>query len=71
MANKSHQAPSQPAASTDAILITPAQLRERWSVSEMWLWRARRAGRLAALKLGKHTRYLLADVEAFERDSQA
>lgn len=65
------QAPSQPAASTDAILITPAQLRERWSVSEMWLWRARRDGRLKAGKFGKHVRYLLADVERFEEQSRA
>lgn len=59
----------KPKPTQTALLLTPAQLRERWSVSEMFLWRARKAGRLAALKLGKHTRYRLADVEAFEQQA--
>ena len=49
-------------------LITPAALRQRWAVSNMFLWRARRDGRLPAVKLGKHVRFVLADVEKFEAE---
>jgi len=59
----------KPEPAQTSLLLTPAQLRDRWTVSEMFLWRARKAGRLAALKLGRHTRYRLADVEAFEQQS--
>jgi excisionase family DNA binding protein len=51
----------------DTTLITPAELRARWKVSMMFLHRARRAGKLPFLKIGRHTRFRLADVEAFER----
>jgi hypothetical protein len=38
----------------------------------MFLWRARRDGKLPSLKLGgKHVRYLLSDVERFEEQSRA
>lgn len=47
-------------------LITPAALRARWAVSNMFLWRARREGTLKSVKLGKHVRFRLADVEKFE-----
>lgn len=56
---------------SDSPLITAAQLRARWHVSQMYLWRMRRDGKLPALKLGKHVRFRLADVEAFERQAQA
>jgi excisionase family DNA binding protein len=49
-------------------LITPAALRQRWAVSNMFLWRARRDGKLPAVKLGKHVRFVLADVEKFEAE---
>jgi len=49
-------------------LITPRALCQRWAVSNMFLWRARRDGRLPAVKLGKHVRFVLADVEKFEAE---
>lgn len=53
-------------------LITPKALRQRWAVSQMFLWRARRDGKLPAIKLGgKHVRFLLADIEKFEQQSRA
>jgi len=63
--------PPSPETKPAAQLITPKALRQRWAVSNMWLWRARRDGKLAALKLGKNVRYALADVERFEAELRA
>ena len=61
---------STPPAETKPVtqLLTPAALRQRWAVSNMFLWRARRDGTLPAVKLGKHVRFVLADVEKFEAE---
>lgn len=59
------------AAETAPQLITPRALCQRWAVSNMFLWRARRDGRLPAVKLGKHVRFVLADVERFEKERHA
>ena len=49
--------------------LTAAQLRKRWQVSLMFLWRIRRKGTLNAYKIGKGVRFALADVERIERDA--
>jgi hypothetical protein len=42
-------------------------LARRWKVSLMFLWRARRDGKLPAHKLGKkHIRFSLADIREIE-----
>jgi hypothetical protein len=51
---------------TKPSFLTPAALRERWAVSNMFLWRARRDGKLKSVKLGKHVRYRVTDVEQYE-----
>jgi hypothetical protein len=65
--------PNTPTATEPAPqLVTPRALCERWKVSNMFLWRARRDGKLPSFKLGgKHVRYLLSDVERFEEQSRA
>lgn len=66
------KAPTPTTTEPAAQLITPRALCQRWSVSPMFLWRARRDGKLNAVKLGnKHVRFLLADVEKFETQSRA
>ena len=49
--------------------LTAAQLRKRWQVSLMFLWRIRRKGTLNAYKIGNGVRFALADVERIERDA--
>ncbi len=49
--------------------LTPAELRARWAVSNMFLWRARRDGKLPAIKLGRHVRFRIADVERIETEA--
>ena len=47
--------------------LTTAELCTRWGVSHMFVFRRRREGVLKFSKIGpKHTRFLLADVLAFE-----
>ena len=52
-------------------LITPRALCQRWAVSNMFLWRARRDGKLPYLMLGHRVRYRLADVEKYEASLRA
>ena len=51
--------------------LTPAELRARWKVSAMFLWRKRRDGKLKAYKIGKGVRFLLADVQQIEAQAAA
>lgn len=47
--------------------LTVSQLRTRWKVSAMFIWRMRRDGKLKAYKLGERgVRFLVADVAAIE-----
>jgi excisionase family DNA binding protein len=56
-----------PSAPETTELLTPAELARRWKVSLMFLWRARRDGKLPAHKLGKkHIRFSLADIREIE-----
>lgn len=59
--------------STDQPLqfLTASELRQRWKVSAMFLWRARQNGKLKAYKIGgRGLRYALADVQEIERQAQ-
>lgn len=52
--------------------LTPSDLRQRWKVSAMFLWRLRRDGRIKVIKIGSRgIRYSLAEVERIEREAQA
>lgn len=53
----------------EAKLLTPAQLRKRWSVSSMTLWRMRRRGQLKVLKIGTQVRIPLTEIERVEREA--
>jgi excisionase family DNA binding protein len=52
-----------------SIFLTPLQLRDRWQVSAMYLWRMRQEGKLTALKLGRHVRFRLSDIERIEAEA--
>ncbi len=50
--------------------LTAADLRARWRVSGMFLWRMRNKGALNAYKIGaRGVRFSLADIERIERQS--
>lgn len=50
--------------------ITAANLRNRWQVSGMFIWRMRRSGKLNAYRIGSRgLRFALAEIEQIERDS--
>lgn len=50
--------------------LTAADLRARWRVSGMFLWRMRNKGALNAYKIGERgVRFSLADIERIERDA--
>jgi predicted site-specific integrase-resolvase len=52
--------------------LTPSELRQRWKVSAMFLWRLRRDGKLRITKLGSRgIRIALSEIERFEREAQA
>lgn len=52
--------------------LTPAELRQRWKVSGMFLWRLRRDGKIKATKIGSRgIRFSLVEVERIEREAQA
>lgn len=52
--------------------LTPAELRSRWKVSLMTLWRLRRDGKLKVTKFGtRGVRIALSEIERIEREAQA
>lgn len=52
--------------------LTPAELRQRWKVSGMFLWRLRRDGKLKITKFGSRgIRYAMSEVERMEREALA
>lgn len=58
--------------SEPAGFLTPAELRERWRVSAMFLWRFRRDGKLHFYRIGaRGIRYSLAEIEQIEKQSVA
>lgn len=48
-------------------LLTAAQLATRWQVQRSMVYLLTRDGRLPCVRLGRHVRYSLSDVESFER----
>lgn len=57
---------------TVAPFLTAAELRQRWKVSGMFLWRMRQKNRLPIYKLGSRgVRFALADVLKIESESAA
>lgn len=55
-----------------APFLTAAELRQRWSVSGMFLHRLRQAGRLPVTRIGKRAvRYALSDILKIEAESAA
>lgn len=52
--------------------LTPSELRKRWKVSAMFLWRLRRDGKLKITKFGSRgVRIALSEIERLEREAQA
>lgn len=51
--------------------LTADELRNRWKVSGMTLWRFRKKGTLKAYKIGKGVRFSLADVQHIEAQAAA
>lgn len=49
------------------MILTPAQLAERWHVSDDTILTMFRRGKLPAFQVGRQWRIALEDVEAFER----
>jgi hypothetical protein len=51
--------------------LTPAELKARWKVSSMFLWRLRRNGRLPAHIIGSRgIRFALSDILRLEAESR-
>lgn len=51
--------------------LTAAELRARWRVSGMFLWRMRSKGKLGAYIIGaRGLRFLLAEIEQIEKDAK-
>lgn len=66
-----NQTPHSATASPDAFL-TAAELRARWKVSGMFLWRHRRDGKLTAYKIGtRGVRFAVAEVLKIEAQARA
>jgi hypothetical protein len=52
--------------------LTAAELRARWKVSGMFLWRLRRNGKLTARKFGERgIRFAMEDVLRIESEARA
>jgi hypothetical protein len=65
---KTQATPQAPAAG----YLTPSELRQRWRVSAMFLWRLRRDKKLKITKFGSRgVRFAMAEIERIEREAQA
>jgi hypothetical protein len=65
---KTPDTPHAPAAG----YLTPSELRQRWKVSAMFLWRLRRDGKLKITKFGSRgVRIAMSEIERIEREAQA
>lgn len=63
---------TNPSASEPTIFLTPAELRTRWRVSGMFLWRLRRDGKLRCYRIGgRGIRYALVEILQLEKESAA
>lgn len=53
------------------VFLTAGDVRNRWRVSGMFIWRMRRAGKLTAYKIGtRGVRFALAEIEQIERNAK-
>lgn len=50
-----------------AVLLTAAQLAGRWQIPRSQVYNLTRSGRLPVVRLGRHQRYSVVAVEAFEQ----
>jgi excisionase family DNA binding protein len=50
----------------ETIVLTPAQLAERWQVAKAQVYRLTREGKLPAFEVGRYYRYRLDQIEAYE-----
>jgi len=48
------------------ILLTPAELAERWRIPKSTIYHLSRTGQVPVLRLGRQYRYSLKAIEAFE-----
>lgn len=63
---------SQTATAAPAEFLTPKELRARWKVSGMFLWRLRQRGKLTPYKIGtRGIRFAVADIARIEADARA
>jgi len=52
--------------------LTPSELRQRWKVSSMFLWRLRRDGKLKITKFSSRGfRIAMSEIERIEREAEA
>jgi predicted site-specific integrase-resolvase len=52
--------------------LTPSELRKRWKVSGMFLWRLRRDGKLKITKFSSRgVRIAMSEIERIEREAEA
>ena len=57
---------------TEITYLTPTELRQRWRVSAMFLWRLRRDGKLKITKFSSRgVRIAMSEIERIEREAQA
>lgn len=49
--------------------LTAAELRNRWRVSDMFLWRLRQKGKLTVYKLGRNVRFAVTEIQRIETDA--
>lgn len=53
----------------DRVLVRASAVADRWSVPRAYVYRVAREGRLRSYRIGRHLRFDLADVIAFEQCS--
>lgn len=62
----------QTVTTSPAQFLTPAELRARWKVSGMFLWRLRQRGKLTPYKIGtRGIRFAVADITRIEAEARA
>ncbi|MDP1588083.1 MAG: helix-turn-helix domain-containing protein [Prosthecobacter sp.] len=61
----------KPIDSPSPVFFTTAELATKWKVTPITLRRWRKAGKLKASFLGRGVRFAIAEIERFERESQA
>ena len=63
---------AKPTNESPTTFLTAKELRQRWKVSGMFLFRIRRDGRLPVTRIGKRgVRFLMADVLKIEAEAAA